>query len=168
MTNDEIIDGIIEHEGREYTNRPTDKGGPTKFGITLRTLRHWRSDPHLSAEDVAAMNEEEARAIYAHEYIEKPGFNLISYELLRTQLIDFGVTSGPDDAVKALQKVLGVAADGNIGPMTLAALRRYGMSRCNNLVLRHRCLHNARLVEKDPSQAVNIEGWTKRAFDFLN
>ena len=36
VTQDEIIDGIIEREGG-YSDRAEDSGGPTKFGIKLAT-----------------------------------------------------------------------------------------------------------------------------------
>ena len=31
-------------------------------------------------------------------------------------VFDFGVNAGPDGAVKSLQKIVGVTADGSIGP----------------------------------------------------
>ena len=40
---------------------------------------------------------------------------------LDLEVFDFGVNAGPGEAVKALQKVVGVTADGSIGPITLAA-----------------------------------------------
>ena len=33
-----LINEIINREGRKFTNLPADKGGPTKFGITQKTL----------------------------------------------------------------------------------------------------------------------------------
>ncbi len=43
---------------------------------------------------------------------------------LAIALFDFAVNSGPARAAKTLQALLGVAADGAIGPMTIAAIRR--------------------------------------------
>ena len=69
-----IIDTILRREGwPRYTNRPSDRGGPTKGGITLATLASWRKRP-VTATDVAALDEAEVRAIYRARYIEEPGF----------------------------------------------------------------------------------------------
>ena len=35
MTVDQMIDDILRREGG-YVNHPADKGGPTKYGITLK------------------------------------------------------------------------------------------------------------------------------------
>nr|WP_222532573.1 glycosyl hydrolase 108 family protein [Azospirillum sp. 412522] len=41
-----IIDTILRREGwPRYTDRPSDRGGPTKGGITLATLTNWRKRP---------------------------------------------------------------------------------------------------------------------------
>lgn len=36
-TVDEMIDAIIRREGG-YVNHPADRGGPTRYGITMATL----------------------------------------------------------------------------------------------------------------------------------
>jgi lysozyme family protein len=41
---------------------------------------------------------------------------------LDLEVFDFGVNAGPSEAVKMLQKIVGVTQDGSIGPITLAAL----------------------------------------------
>ena len=38
---DRIIDGLIVAEGG-YVDHPADRGGPTKYGITRKTLAAWR------------------------------------------------------------------------------------------------------------------------------
>lgn len=40
-------------------------------------------------------------------------------------LLDFAVNSGPARAVIALQTIIGVAPDGKIGPLTLAAVAKH-------------------------------------------
>ena len=60
MTDDAIISDIISREGRTYTDFPGDKGGPTKLGITLKTLADWR---HHACEPVDVQNMDEAEAL---------------------------------------------------------------------------------------------------------
>ena len=42
MTETDIIDEVISREGDIFTHHVADKGGPTKFGVTAKTLGVWR------------------------------------------------------------------------------------------------------------------------------
>jgi len=69
-----LIDDIIRREGG-FVNHPADRGGPTKYGITAKTLGNWRQLGWLATSDeVATLTESEAREIYRHRYILAPGF----------------------------------------------------------------------------------------------
>ena len=72
MTSDQILDDVIRREG-SYVHDPQDRGGPTKYGITQRTLRAWRGQA-VTAEDVRQVTRDEARAIYRRRYVDDPGF----------------------------------------------------------------------------------------------
>lgn len=129
MTENEILDGVLVREGG-YTNDPKDAGGPTKYGITAATLGSWRNlGRSATAAEVEALSANEAKAIYAERYINGPRFTpgAIRYEPLRVQLIDFGVNSGPERAIRWLQRLLkevwvGVRVSGRLDSETLAAL----------------------------------------------
>ena len=44
----DCLEKILEREGwPKYTDHPDDRGGPTKGGITLGTLRSWRGQIRL-------------------------------------------------------------------------------------------------------------------------
>lgn len=146
---DTIIDGILENEGwPRYTNNPLDKGGPTKGGITLDTLERWRKRS-TSADDVAALEELEVRAIYRAEYVSGPGFDLIEDEQLRFNVIDAGVLHGQAWATRRLQEVAGVTVDGIAGPITLQAVNAASARRLNLLFTARRALKIARIVRSD-------------------
>ena len=61
-----LIGDIIRREGG-YVDDPSDLGGATKYGITLATLQAARGRP-TTKDDVRALTEDEARAIYRAEY----------------------------------------------------------------------------------------------------
>lgn len=174
MTADDIITDVLRREGTAFTNDPTDHGGPTKYGITLRDLRAWRADFSVSADDVEALTEQEARAIYRKRYIADPGFEQIPDDWLRAFLVDAGVLQGPRNAIKFLQRGLGIVTDGVIGPVTLAALADADSQRIRKAVMRERIQHlvAAALVEVPPDlvQSTNLKflrGWLNRVVSFL-
>jgi lysozyme family protein len=111
---------IFKAEGG-YSDTPGDSGGPTNFGITLATLKAYDGDQNLTADAVKALTPDMAKEIYRTAYWNRmqcgslpPGLDL--------EVFDFGVNAGPSEAVKMLQKIVGVTQDGSIGPITLAAL----------------------------------------------
>lgn len=121
MTADEIIGGVIEREGG-YNDDPADKGGPTKYGITAETLGKWlKLGRPATADEVRAMPESTARAIYDSWYVSEPGFTpeKVPFEPLRVQLVDFGVNSGPARATRWLQRVIGVPTTGRMDDRTV-------------------------------------------------
>lgn len=160
-----LIDALIQREGG-YVNDPDDRGGPTKYGITLATLHDWRQEP-VTAADVQALDRFEASAIYASRYFLKPGFANVRDPLLQEFLFDFGVNSGPGAAVAALQAVIGVEPDGGFGPKTLAALNAV----TNDLALffavkAERYEFLLRDVGRRPTDAKYAEGWSNRLDQF--
>lgn len=161
-----IVDDIIAREGSAYTDRPADKGGPTKYGITLSTLRLWRQDPSLDARDVQNLQETEARQIYVSKYVAP--FMGVSFTPLRQNMIDWGVTSGADDPTRAVQKLVGTTPDGQLGPKTLAAINSYHDPDLLALnFAKARVVFYVDLVQHHPAQLVNLEGWVRRALEFF-
>ncbi len=161
-----VIDALIAREGG-FVDHPSDRGGPTKFGITRRTLRRWRGRD-VGAADVRALTMDEARAIYRDQYVIGPGFISIADESLRAQLIDAAVLHGPGWAVRRLQEIAGVTVDGRIGPVTLRAVNFAAKpERLANRFAARRIRKLARIVASDPTQLPFLMGWITRATSFL-
>lgn len=178
MTEREILDATIRREGG-FVNDPADKGGPTKYGITAKTLGAWRRlGRDATAAEVEALELHEAHAIYRDWYVETPGFvpAKVPSEALRVLLIDFGINSGPERAVRWLQRVLGLTPTGRLDFGTRAALadaytgRRIGDRPALDVVAD--ALVAARLYMVDrttdaPSQKRFEEGLENRALEFF-
>lgn len=158
-------DKIIANEGG-LVNNPSDKGGITKYGITKSTLS-WYRGKSVSDDDIKNLSIEEAKAIYSKRFIEGPGFDKIPESMLKSNLIDFGVMSGPALAILNLQDILQVPSDGVIGPQTLTALSKANLTNVNNLLVKKRVLMCGRLCTKDPSQLQFLNGWLNRILGFL-
>jgi len=165
MTTDSIIDAILRREGG-YVDHPDDRGGCTKYGVTVETLGLWRGKAATCA-DVALLTEDEAREIYRVRYIQQPGFAAVRDDQLRALLIDWGVNSGPRTAIRELQRILGVTVDGTLGPQTRAALEVRESSEIFRLLLQARLYFVANLVQRFPAQRVFAAGWMRRIGEFL-
>lgn len=177
MTDVEVLDGLIQREGGFVVN-PDDRGGPTKYGITAATLGNWRglSRP-ASREEVWNLTQDEARALYTAKYIHQPGFTPehIPFEPLRVQLIDFGVNSGPERAIRWLQRCMGewMPVTGALDSHTKAELAYMARQDVRFLRFLNDALVAARLymidswTDADPSQKVFEEGVESRALRFF-
>lgn len=116
----QIQNYILASEGG-YVDLKADPGGATNLGITHKTLAAWRGKP-VTKQDVRNLTKKEALDIYEAQYWKAVGADKLP-EGLDYAVADYGINSGPARAVKDLQRVLGVSADGVIGVQTLAALK---------------------------------------------
>ena len=99
---------------------PQDPGGLTNLGLTLADLTRW--DGHTaSPDDVRALTPDTAAPIYRAFYWLPVGGPRLSPGV-GLSVFDHGVNRGVRTSARILQRILGVEADGWIGPQTLTAL----------------------------------------------
>lgn len=146
-----------------YVNRKSDSGGPTKYGITHKTLAAHRGVKSVSADQVKALTLNEAEAIYRQSYWGPSGGDVLPAGL-DYAAFDFGVNSGPITAVKKLQKTVGVPEDGWIGPKTLNAVKSYpgGVAALIVAYCEERMNYLRSLKSRKTGFPVNGRGWTIR------
>ena len=106
------FNALIGAEGG-YVNDPADPGGETKFGISKRSY------PDL---DIANLTREAVKPIYLKDFWNRCGCDSLPSPV-NFNVFDTAVNSGVWTASKMLQTILGVIADGNIGPATRAAIQ---------------------------------------------
>lgn len=152
---------MFGHEGG-YSNNKNDPGGPTKYGITHRTLAAHRGVASVTAAQVKALTLKEAEEIYRRSYWAQSGGDLLPVGL-DYAAFDFGVNSGPARAVKSLQKVVGVTQDGIVGGQTIAAVGRYpgGVSALIRAYCDER-MQFLRSLGGAQGWSANGRGWTRR------
>jgi lysozyme family protein len=168
------LNALIEREG-DYVDHPSDKGGPTRFGITEAVAR-----ANGYAGDMRGLPLDVALTIYFKRYWSDPGFNKVAdiAPRLAAELFDTGVNMGPRVQVVWLQRWLNglnrrgrdyadITADGVIGPATLGALKAFLKVRGRlkgeqalvdavNCSQGHRYLE---LAEGRPANADFLYGW---------
>lgn len=112
MNLDQAFDRLIGNEGG-YVNVHGDPGGETNWGISKRSY------PGL---DIADLTRDDAKAIYERDFWQRGQMD--QYDpAIAFQVFDIAVNSGIETAVRMLQRAAGVADDGHIGPVTVAAVK---------------------------------------------
>lgn len=191
MTVEDIVTELLRREGgwRDAVQRPNGTWDPdTNKGITLPRLKEYRQKylgtpaAETTAADLRALTDDEARQIYGVKYVQEPGFTEanIPFEPLRVQLIDFGVNSGPERAVRWLQRVIGLtgaAVDGVLGPVTRARLTYLGTCvrpgddtiyrLINDALVAARSYMVDRAVDTGAMRKADEEGVESRALSFF-
>lgn len=112
MNFDLAFDRLIGNEGG-ISNNPDDPGRLTNWGISQRSY------PQLN---IRALTREDAKAIYRRDYWDRARMDQYP-PVIAFQVFDIAVNSGIEAAVRMLQRAVGVEDDGDIGPVTLAAIR---------------------------------------------
>ena len=113
-----------------YSNVAQDKGGQTYAGITKKYFPNWQGwtvvDFYIKTKGEPKRNSiiPGLTQLVEDFYLERwnsQRFGEIKSQPVTDILFDFYVNSG-GTAIKAVQKIVGVTADGSIGPATLAAI----------------------------------------------
>ncbi|MDH1299663.1 glycosyl hydrolase 108 family protein [Achromobacter sp. GD03932] len=119
MNFDTAFDRLLGHEGW-YVDHPDDPGGQTNWGVTIAVAR-----ANGYAGPMRSMPRETAKAIYRAQYWDKVKADSMPFPVA-FQVFDAAVNHGTAQAAKFLQRAVGVADDGIIGPKTLAAVAARG------------------------------------------
>lgn len=113
---EKAFERLIGHEGG-YVNHPEDPGGETNWGITKRTALE-----HGYTGAMRDMTRDQAKAIYKRSYWDRAKADQYDFAI-GFQLFDAAVNHGIGTGIRFLQRAVGVADDGIVGPRTLAAVQ---------------------------------------------
>lgn len=176
---------LLVHEGG-YVDHPSDPGGATAYGCSLRWLRslgdgpdadRWPDgdvdhDADVDRADVRALTRADAERLYYDHWWSKgfgpsKGFGQLPPGV-GEKLFDIAVNAGTTRAAIILQRAIGVPADGRVGAQTMAALHAAtvttpGLSRLMHRLCDEQADFYRRLAAKNPRLRAFLKGWLRRA-----
>lgn len=122
MNFDASFDKLLGSEGG-YVNNPKDPGGETRYGVSKRSYPD---------EDIANLTLERAKALYKRDFWDRAQCDKLP-QALAFQVFDAAVNSGIGQSIRFLQRAVGVADDGQLGPLSIAAIQRRD---CSEIIAR--------------------------------
>lgn len=151
-----ITDWILAQEGGVAD--VGDGKGITRWGQTPGWLSFWNLPTPTSVE--------EARTNY-ELWLKKSGLSALCepVDALALSIVDYAVHSGERAAIRALQSILGVKADGILGPITKKAVQECDRVKTATLLNGERLAFLAGLAKSDPRF---LRGWVLRISRLLS
>ena len=179
----DIAQEVLKAEGG-FVNDPDDPGGPTNYGVTLKTLKRLghdlNQDGRVDIADLKQLSSTQTVQIFVQDYFYKPQIDQLPH-MLHAPVFDMYVNAGTH-AIKVLRCTLilfdmEITVDGVIGPITIAATQTaarrapdhlvdaYGIERVNYYL----SLADARpnLHKFARTRRVNKGGWIKRVEKYM-
>lgn len=158
---------LLKDEGSEFVNDPLDSGGPTKYGITQKTLEH-----HLNRlttiQEVKDLTIEVAKKIYLDNYWRPVGGNRITHLETAVCLFNSAVLYGVKTTSRLAQQALNnlgknLKTDGFIGEKSIEALNSVNTSEFIKAFHEQLLVRIDIIIEADSKNERFRNGWTNRA-----
>ena len=161
---------IFKWEGSgKYGNDPIDKGGPTKFGITLDTWKHVGYDKNrdgkIDYKDVQLLNENDFKIVLKKNFWDKWKADEIKNQSIANLVVDWLWGSGKWGIIYP-QRALGVKDDGIVGKKTIDALNSADQEKLFKKIWNMKKDFYLNIVKKNPNQKRFINGWLNRLNSF--
>ncbi|WP_418202490.1 glycoside hydrolase family 108 protein [Bacteroides sp.] len=155
-----LIPFILKWEGG-FANHPNDKGGATNKGITIATFRHFFGSG-ATVEQLKAMTDEQWETVFRKGFWNPFKGDEIKNQSIANICVDWAWGSGATTAIKQVQRLLGVAADGVVGNITLGAINNAEPEKLFEKIKSARLAFVEAIVKRDASQQVFLKGWRNR------
>jgi lysozyme family protein len=175
---DDAVNLVLKNEGG-LISESHDKGGITKFGISLRFLRGLDTSKLREYgifefpvdETIRDLTIDKAKEIYRGEFWNAAPFDKIGNQEQANYIFDTAINMGISPAIKCVQRAIWsvmkrreIPDDGILGVTTLA-----GIQRCGFLIMpamrSERAGYYRLTVAHDETQDANLQGWLNRAYE---
>ena len=155
-----LIPFILKWEGG-FVNNPYDRGGATNKGVTLSTFRQYIGI-YASVAQLKAMTDEQWEHIFIQGFWNPFHAHFIKSQSVANICVDWAWNSGTRTVIKQVQRILGVAADGVVGNITLTAINKADPRQLFLTIKAARLAFVENIVKRDPTQKVHLKGWRNR------
>lgn len=173
---DQAFEHILKVEGDVYTDNSKDSGGPTKFGITLRTYNDLMG-MNCESNVIQNMTRETARSIYKTFFWYRMSLDRVAAVRPRIALIIFdqAVNRGIFGATRMIQKAINdiyrqnvLVEDGVFGEKTLNEIEKLTERQLGIQLFKNAQTSYIRIVKNSPDQIEFLEGWIRRTHSILD
>ena len=155
---------ILSWEGG-FVNDPADRGGATNKGVTLSTWCKQGYDKNhdgvIDVKDLKLISDQDALQIMKKNYWDRWKGDQINSQPIANILVDWVWGSGVW-GIKIPQDMLGVKADGVVGPKTLAALNRQDPAQFFARLKTRREQYFRDICKSRPANSKFLKGWLRR------
>ena len=153
---------LIKWEGG-FSNNPADKGGATNRGVTLATFRKFFG-ADKGVDDLKRMTDCQWCQVM-RSYWNNVKADQIRSQSIADLFVDWHINAGTN-AIKRVQRMFGIKADGIVGKVTLSYLNSPNAETIFYRLRDERENYYLDIVKADPSQRVFLNGWLRRAHSF--
>lgn len=159
-----LAEYILSFEGG-FSNHPNDKGGATNMGVTIST---WKAqgydkdgDGDIDIQDLKKITKKDATDIMKKNFWNRWRADEIKDQSIANLLVDWVWSSGMN-GIKIPQEMLGVKADGIVGPKTIAALNSQIPFYFFEKLKQRRRQYIDRICINNPAKKCFMAGWYRR------
>jgi len=148
-----------------FVNDKDDLGGATNKGVTIATWKRQGydkdGDGDIDVDDLKLITKADATRIMKRNYWNRWQADKIESQSVANLLVDWVWGSGTY-GIKIPQRMLGVTADGIVGPKTLAALNAEDPRKFFDRLKEEREAYLGRICEARPVNRKYLKGWMRR------
>ncbi len=156
------------HEGSAYVDNLNDKGGPSRYGISLRFYRaNVKSD--ATERDIKDLTVNDAAALYQKFWWQRAAYCDITSQKIASRVFDLHVNCyhGISMLQQAVNACIGghLVVDNMLGSKTLAIVNALDEDKLYDMLIEVARGFYKDLVKKNPKESCFLKGWLNRLKD---
>ena len=151
----------------EFVQRPTDLGGPRKWGITVKDLATFRQK-RTSGYDLMHMDENEAKDYYMKTFWKPLRLDEVRSEYVALIIFDQAICRGIQGALRACQRILGEQLESEMTKKLINCINSRQESAMGLELIKSYQRYLVDQCVQDPKQVTTLNSRLKRTHELLS